>query len=83
MLDKDSSVQGTPQSMFLNVYHENRFFFKETVPYIVFDISQYSLKYKDINAGSFYNDSSRKRPYLAMSEELNDLHLLLETTGIF
>lgn len=25
-LDKDSSVQGTPRSMFLNVYRENRDF---------------------------------------------------------
>lgn len=51
--------------------------------YIVFDISQYSMQYKDINAESLHSERSRKRSFLAMSEEKIDLHLLLATTGIF
>lgn len=81
-LDKDNSVQGTPQSKFFNVYHENRAFFKKPVPYILFDISQYSVKYKDINARSLHSESSRKRYFLALSEDLNDLHFPLATTRI-
>lgn len=40
------------------------------------------MKYKDINARSLHSESSRKRYFLAISEELNDLHLPLATTGI-
>lgn len=56
--------------------------FKSLSPYILCDISQYSMKCKDINASSLHCESSRKRYFLAMSEELNDLHLPLATTGI-
>lgn len=41
------------------------------------------MKYKDINARSLHSESNRKRYFLAISEELNDLHLPLATTGIF
>lgn len=52
------------------------------MPYIVFDISQCSMKYKEMNAGILHSESSSKILFLAISEELNDLHLLLATIGI-
>lgn len=50
--------------------------------YIILGIPQYSMKCKDINVGSLHSKSSRTGPLLAVSEELNGLHLQLAGTEI-
>lgn len=55
-------------------------FFQMTVPYIVFNICQYSMKYNDIHDGTTHNESSRKKDLLWKWEELNDLYLLSART---
>lgn len=71
MLDKDSSVEGIPTIDVFKClsFKRNRDFFQKTVLYIVFDISQYYMQYKDINVESLHTERSRKRPFLAISEE--------------